>query len=136
MPRSRAARLRASRAPADAELNVMPRPSPYLYATSAPDTSAFTHDKVMTTTVDERACIIFMTRHGLISRTMLRWRCLSVRAGSFFAKLKLPSTKCFRLLLFWCSDLPVGVAQHWLDILDATTIDWYNFALTSAPRKG
>ncbi|POM65681.1 Hypothetical protein PHPALM_18568 [Phytophthora palmivora] len=129
MPRSRVARLRASRTPADAELNVMPRapvePSPYLYATSTPGTSAFTHDKVMTTTVNVRACIIFMTRHGLISRTMLCRHCddeMSMEAPcSFFAKLKLPLTKCFRLLLFWRSDLPVGVAQQWLDILDADT---------------
>ncbi|KAE9362356.1 hypothetical protein PF008_g150 [Phytophthora fragariae] len=124
MTRSRAARLCASRAPANAELNVMPlapaEPSPYLYATSTPDTSAFTYDKIMAATIDERA----------------RWRCrrkgcrdyeVSVRAGSFFAKSKLPLTKCLRLLLFWCSYLPVGIAQQWLDISAVATIDWYNF---------
>ncbi|GMF56386.1 unnamed protein product [Phytophthora fragariaefolia] len=67
------------RAPADAELNATPlapaEPSPYLYATSTPDTSAFTYDKVMAATVDERACVIFMMRHGLISRTMLCRHC-------------------------------------------------------------
>ncbi|KAE9215343.1 hypothetical protein PF005_g9477 [Phytophthora fragariae] len=51
MPRSRAARLRASRTPDDAELNVMQlapaEPSPYVYVPSAPETSAYTFDKIM-----------------------------------------------------------------------------------------
>ncbi|KAG6616976.1 uncharacterized protein IUM83_04770 [Phytophthora cinnamomi] len=161
MPRSRAARLRASRAATDAEVNVMQMApaelSPHLYATSALEASAFTHDNVMAASVDERACVIFMMRHGLISRTMLcrhcdsemsvnapRWRSsrkgcrdyeVSGRAGSFFAKLKLPLTKCLRLLLFWCSDLPVGVAQQWLDISDATAIDWYIFCRDICPKE-
>ncbi|KAE9042035.1 hypothetical protein PR003_g6233 [Phytophthora rubi] len=55
MPRSRAARLRASRTPDDAELNVMQlapaEPSPYVYVPSAPETSAYTFDKIMASVV-------------------------------------------------------------------------------------
>ncbi|KAE9146483.1 hypothetical protein PF006_g8749 [Phytophthora fragariae] len=56
MPRSRAARLRASRTPDDAELNVMQlapaEPSPYVYVPSAPETSAYTFDKIMASVVE------------------------------------------------------------------------------------
>ncbi|KAF4036592.1 hypothetical protein GN244_ATG11301 [Phytophthora infestans] len=155
MARSRVARLRASRVPADAEINALAlspaEPLPYIYHTSEPGSSAFTFEKVMAATVDERSAVVFMMRHGLVSRTILsrhcdsemtmdtackRWRCrrkgcgdheISVRAGSFFAKSKLPVSKRLRLLLFWCSDLPAGIAQQWLDISDVTAIDWYSF---------
>jgi hypothetical protein len=97
-------------------------PSPYLYPTAA--VSAITFDKVMAATVDERTCVALMMRHGLVARTVLcrhceeemimdvacyRWRCrrkvcrdheVSMRAGSFFAKSKLPLSTCLRLLLF------------------------------------
>ncbi|KAE9353105.1 hypothetical protein PF008_g5143 [Phytophthora fragariae] len=56
MPHSRAARLRASRTPDDAELNVMQlapaEPSPYVYVPSAPETSVYTFDKIMASVVE------------------------------------------------------------------------------------
>jgi len=49
-----------------------------------------------------------------------RWRCSrkgcrkerSLRAGSFFAKVKLTLCQCVRLMYFWASSLPAGVGQR------------------------
>ncbi|KAE9267317.1 hypothetical protein PR003_g31818 [Phytophthora rubi] len=67
MPRSRVARLPASQAPADAELNVM--------QLARAETSVYTFDEIMAATVDDHTCVAFMMRHGLISRTMLCRHC-------------------------------------------------------------
>ncbi|KAE9313607.1 hypothetical protein PF001_g8663 [Phytophthora fragariae] len=122
MPRSRAARLRASRTPDDAELNVMQlapaEPSPYVYVPSAPETSAYTFDKIMASV-----------------RTMdapcRRWRCrrkgcrnyeVSVRESCFFTKSKLPLAKGLRLLLFRYSGLPVERDHGHIVEVDETSL--------------
>ncbi|KAG1684244.1 hypothetical protein DVH05_011493 [Phytophthora capsici] len=92
-------------------------PSPYLYPVSGPDSSVFTFKKVMAATVDEQSSVKFMMHHGLcrhcedqvtLDALCRRWRChrkgchnyeVSVRAGTFFAKSKLPLSKCLRLLV-------------------------------------
>eukprot|EP00644_Phytophthora_capsici_P016991 jgi/Phyca11/21129/fgenesh1_pg.PHYCAscaffold_83_\ len=64
-----------------------------------------------------------------------RWRCSrkgcrkerSLRAGSFFAKMKLTLCQCVRLMYFWASSLPAGVAMAWVGVSDKAVTDWYSF---------
>lgn len=110
----------------------------------------------MKATADERSCVAFCQAKGMLACRMpcsecngdtllceppagasgdrakrWRWRCSwkerTLRADSFFAKSKLTLCQCLRLMYFWSSSLPAGVAKGCVGVSDKAVTDWYSF---------
>ncbi|ETV81269.1 hypothetical protein H257_05833 [Aphanomyces astaci] len=101
-----------------------------MYDLSALD--GFTYRTLLEVTASEDACVLWCRQNGW------RWRCKkkphadrpvekSIRAGSFFAKSKLPLTTLLRLLYAWASHKPAKTVMDEEGVSTDTACNWYNY---------
>ena len=64
-----------------------------------------------------------------------RWRCsrrqcrvnFTLRRGSFFERSKLSEVQVFKLVYYWCYNIPLEYVSFQLEISETSLVDWFNF---------